>query len=159
MTKIIEDGIAVDVTIEGGYLARSYLLGSMNSTYLDLLAYQSKKKLEMLPIRGKFWRQESVISTLSPTMSISDADYMVSKTTKEQENGAVLLFTALQLLEEDGEKDFGMDVNDKVSVSFMKLRCFLTIKVPHPASLNLLNKRSRNGMNDLAGRLLKRYSS
>ena len=44
LTKIIEDGIAVDVTIEGGYLARSYLLGSMNSTYLDLLAYQSKKK-------------------------------------------------------------------------------------------------------------------
>jgi len=118
LTKIIEDGTAVGVTIEGGYFARSYLLGSMNSTYLDLLACQSKKKLEMLPIKGKFWRKESVISTLSPTLSISDADYMVSKTTKEQGNGAVLLFTALQLLEEDGEKDFGMDVYDKVKRFF-----------------------------------------
>jgi hypothetical protein len=103
LTKIIEDGTAVGVTIEGGYLARFYLLGSMDSSYLDLLACHSKKKMEMLPIKGKFWRQETVISTLSASM------YMVSKTTKEQGNGAVLLFTALQLLEEDNEKDFGTD--------------------------------------------------
>jgi len=118
LTKIIEDGTAVGVTIEGAYLARSYLLGSLNSTYLDLLTCQSKKKLDMLPIKGKFWRQETVISTLSPSMSISDADYMVSKTTKEQGNGAVLLFTALQLLQEDGEKDFGINVYDKVKRFF-----------------------------------------
>ena len=118
LTKIIEDETAVGVTIEGGFLARSYLLGSINATYLDLLACQSKKKLEMLPIRGKFWRQESVISTLSPSMSISDANYMVSKTTKEQGNGAVLLFTALQLLEEDSEKDFGAEVYEKVKRFF-----------------------------------------
>jgi hypothetical protein len=123
LTKVIEeDGTVVGLTIEGAYLARSYLLGLMNSTYLDLLAYQSKKKLEMLPIRGKFWRQESVISILSPSMSISDANYMVSKTTKEQGNGAVLLFTALQLLEEDGEKDFGMDVYDKVKRFFKETK-------------------------------------
>ena len=72
----------------------------------------------MLPIRGKFWRQESVISTLSPSMSISDANYMVSKTTKGQGNGAVLLFTALQLLEEDNEKNFGTEVYEKVKRFF-----------------------------------------
>ena len=43
LTKIIEDETAVGATIEGGFLARSYLLGSINSTYLDLLACQSKK--------------------------------------------------------------------------------------------------------------------
>ena len=118
LTKIIEDGTAVGVTIEGGYLARSYLLSSMNSSYLDLLACHSKKKMEMLPIKGKFWRQETVISTLSPSMSISDAEYMVSQTTKEQGNGAVLLFTALQLLEEDNEKDFGTEVYEKVKRFF-----------------------------------------
>jgi hypothetical protein len=122
LTKIIEDGTAVGVTIEGGFLARSYLLSTMNSTYLDLLACQSKKKLELLPIRGKFWRQESVISTLSPSMSISDANYMVSKTTKEQGNGAVLLFTALQLLEEDSEKDFGEEVYEKLKRFFKETK-------------------------------------
>jgi hypothetical protein len=118
LTKIIEDGTAVGVTIEGGYLARFYLLGSMDSSYLDLLACHSKKKMQMLPIKGKFWRQETVISTLSPSMSISDAEYMVSKTTKEQGNGAVLLFTALQLLEEDNEKDFGTEVYEKLKRYF-----------------------------------------
>ena len=40
----------VGVSIEGVYLARSYLLGQMNSTYLMLLACQSNKKLDLLPI-------------------------------------------------------------------------------------------------------------
>ena len=54
LTKITEDGTAVGVTIEGGFLARSYLLGLINSTcwtcwfYLDLLACQSKKKLKYI---------------------------------------------------------------------------------------------------------------
>jgi len=122
LTKIIEDGTVVGVTIEGGFLARSYLLSTMNSTYLDLLACQSKKRLEMLPIRGKFWKQESVISTLSPSMSISDANYMVSKTTKEQGNGAVLLFTALQLMEVDSEKDFGTEVFEKLKRFFKETK-------------------------------------
>ena len=159
LTKIIEDETAVGVTIEGGFLARSYLLGSINSTYLDLLACQSKKRLEMLPIRGKFWKQESVMSTLSPSMSISDANYMVSKTTKEQGNGAVLLFTALQLLEEDSEKDFGAEVYEKLKRFLKKLKCLRTIKVPHPAILNPLNKRIKNGMNGVPGLLLRRFLS
>ena len=58
-----------------------------------------------MSIRGKIWKQESVISILSPPIKTSDADYMLSKTTKERGNGAVLLFTAFQLLEEDEEKD------------------------------------------------------
>jgi hypothetical protein len=44
--------------------------------------------------------------------------YMVSKTTKEQGNGAVFLFTALQLLEEDNEKDFGTEVYEKLKRYF-----------------------------------------
>ena len=122
LTKVIQDGNAVGVTIEGAYLARSYLLGSMNSTYLDMLACESKKKLDMLPIRGKFWKQDNVISVLSSPLNISDVDYLVSKTTKEPGNGAVLLFTALQLLEEDEEKDFGTELYDKVRRFFAETK-------------------------------------
>jgi hypothetical protein len=38
LTKVIQDETVVGVSIEGAYLARSYLLGQMNSTYLMLLA-------------------------------------------------------------------------------------------------------------------------
>jgi hypothetical protein len=50
LTKVIQDETVVGVSIEGAYLARSYLLGQMNSTYLMLLACQSNKKLDLLPI-------------------------------------------------------------------------------------------------------------
>jgi hypothetical protein len=64
LTKVIQDETVVGVSIEGAYLARSYLLGQMNSTYLMLLACQSNKKLDLLPIRGKYWKQDSVMSVL-----------------------------------------------------------------------------------------------
>ena len=47
---------------------------------------------------------------------------MLSKTTKERGNGAVLLFTAFQLLEEDEEKDFGTDLYDKVKRFFTETK-------------------------------------
>jgi len=122
LTKVIEDGTLVGISIEGAYLARSYLLGQMNSTYLMLLACQSNKKLEMLPIRGKYWKQDSVMSVLSQPLNISHVDYLVSKTTKEQGNGSVLLFTALQLLEIDAEKDFGVEVYEKVKRFFSETK-------------------------------------
>jgi hypothetical protein len=50
LTKVIQDETVVGVSIEGAYLARSYLLGQMDSTYLMLLACQSNKKLDLLPI-------------------------------------------------------------------------------------------------------------
>jgi len=112
----------VGVSIEGVYLARSYLLGQMNSTYLMLLACQSNKILDLLPIRGKYWKQDSVMSVLSSPLNMSHADYLVSKTTKEQGNGAVLLFTALQLLEIDAEKDFGIEVYQKVKRFFTETK-------------------------------------
>jgi hypothetical protein len=122
LTKVIEDGTVVGVSIEGGYLARSYLLGQSNSTYLMLLACQSNKKLDLLPIRGKYWKQDSVMSVLSPPLNMSHVDYLVSKTTKEEGNGSVLLFTALQLLEIDAEKDFGIEVYEKVKRYFTETK-------------------------------------
>jgi hypothetical protein len=122
LTKVIEDGTVVGVSIEGAYLARSYLLGQSNLTYLMLLACQSNKKLDLLPIRGKYRKQDSVMSVLSPPLNMSHVDYLVSKTTKEQGNGAVLLFTALQLLEIDNEKDFGVEVYEKVKRYFTETK-------------------------------------
>jgi hypothetical protein len=122
LTKVIQDETVVGVSIEGAYLARSYLLGQMDSTYLMLLACQSNKKLDLLPIRGKYWKQDSVMSVLSSPLNMSHADYLVSKTTKEQGNGAVLLFTALQLLEIDAEKDFGIEVYQKVKRFFTETK-------------------------------------
>ena len=124
LTKVIEDRIVVGVSIEGAYLAKSYLLGQMNSTYLMYLACQSNKKLDLLPIRGKYWKEDSVMSLLTPPLNIPHVDYLVSKTTKEKGNGAVLLFTALQLLEIDADKDFGVEVNEygiKLSTGSMTL--------------------------------------
>ena len=122
LTKVIQDETVVGVSIEGAYLARSYLLGQMDSTYLMLLACQSNKILDLLPIRGKYWKQDSVMSVLSPPLNMSHADYLLSKTTKEQGNGAVLLFTALQLLEIDAEKDFGIEVYQKVKRFFTETK-------------------------------------
>ena len=112
----------VGVSIEGAYLARSYLLGQSNSSYLMLLACQSNKKLDLLPIRGKYWKQDSVMSVLSTPLNMSHVDYLLSKTTKEQGNGAVLLFTALQLLEIDAEKDFEIEVYEKVKRYFTETK-------------------------------------
>jgi hypothetical protein len=122
LTKVIEDGTVVGVSIEGAYRARSYLLGQSNLTYLMFLACQSNKELDLLPIRGKYWKQDSVMSVLTSPLNMSHVDYLVSKTTKEQGNGAVLLFTALQLLELDAEKDFEIEVYEKVKRFFTETK-------------------------------------
>ena len=41
ITKIVQDNTTVGAVIEGGYLARAFLLGQMNSNYLNLLAQKS----------------------------------------------------------------------------------------------------------------------
>jgi hypothetical protein len=123
LTKVIEeDGTVVGVSVEGAYLARSYLLGQMNSTYLMFLAFNSKKKLELLPMRGKYWKEDSLMSVLVPPLNISHVDFLVSKTTKEKGNGAVLLYTALQLLELDADKDFGVEVYEKLKRFFSETK-------------------------------------
>jgi hypothetical protein len=43
ITKIKQDDTLVGVAIEGGYLARSYLLGLTNSEYMTMLAPNTKK--------------------------------------------------------------------------------------------------------------------
>jgi hypothetical protein len=45
---------------------------------------------------------------------------LVSKTTKEAGRGAVLLFTALQMLESDPEADFQIDVYEKIKHTSLK---------------------------------------
>lgn len=124
VNKIIQDKTLIGVSIEGIYLARPFFVGSMDSTYLQYLACNSKKNMEFLPVRGKLWKNEAVVSLLSPSYSITDADYMVSKTTKEAGGGSVLLFTALQLLEKDSNGNFANDV-----FALMK-RFFAETKMP-----------------------------
>ena len=97
ITKIVQENNTVGVVIEGGYLARAFLLGQMNSNYLNLFAQQSKTDLHLLIIKGKFWNKQKVISALPSPFELNDVHYLVSKTTKEAGSGVVLLFTALQL--------------------------------------------------------------
>ena len=78
------------------------------------MAQQSKTDLHLLTIKGKFWNKQKVISALPSSFELNDVDYLVSKTTKEAGSGAVLLFTALQLLESDPEADFQIDVYKKL---------------------------------------------
>jgi hypothetical protein len=118
ITKIVQQNITVGVVIDGGYLARGFLLGQMNSNYLNLLAQQSKTDLHLLTIRGKFWNKQRVISTLPSSFDLNDVDYLISKTTKEPGSGAVLLFTAFQLLETNTEADFEKDVYKKIKAFF-----------------------------------------
>ena len=114
ITKIVQENNTVGVVIEGGYLARAFLLGQMNSNYLNLLTQQSKTDLHLLTIKGKFWNQQKNISALPSSFELNDVDYLVSKTTKEAESGAVLLFAALKLLESDPDADFQIDVYKKI---------------------------------------------
>jgi hypothetical protein len=81
------------------------------------LVQQSKTDLHLLIIKGKFWNKQKVISALPSSFELNDIDYLVSKTTKEAGSGAVLLFTALQLLESDLEADFQIDVHKKIKAS------------------------------------------
>jgi hypothetical protein len=118
ITKIKQDDTLVGVAIEGGYLARSYLLGLTNSEYMTMLAPNTKTNLQLLSLKGKFWTKTKVTSTLTTTMDIDNVDYLVSKTTKEPGNGAVLLFTAYQLLEIDTEADFNIEVYKKIQTFF-----------------------------------------
>ena len=64
ITKIVQDNTTVGAVIEGGYLARAFLLGQMNSNYLNLLAQKSKTDLHLLTIKVKFWNKQKVISAL-----------------------------------------------------------------------------------------------
>ena len=90
----------------------------MNSNYLNLLTQKSKTDIHLLTIKGKFWNKQKVISALPSPFQLNDVDYLVSKTTKEAGSGAVLLFTALQLLESDPEADFQIDVYKKMQAYF-----------------------------------------
>jgi len=122
LTTVVQDGTMVGLVIEGSYFGRAYLLGSMNSSYLEMLALQSKNKLELLPIKGKYWKKDTVNSVLTSPLSISDAEYMISKTTKEAGTGSILLFTALQLLEADAEADFASTVYAQVKRFFKETK-------------------------------------
>ena len=122
ITKIVQEDNIVGVVIEGGYLARAFLLDQMNSNYLNLLAQQSKTDLHLLTIKGKFWNKQKVISALPSSFELNDVHYLVSKTTKEAGSGAVLLFTALQLLESDPEADFQIDVFKKIKAYFAETK-------------------------------------
>ena len=78
------------------------------------MVQQSKTDLHLLTIKGKFWNKQKVISALPSSFELNDVYYLVSKTTKEAGSGAVLLFTALQLLESDPDADFQIDVYKKI---------------------------------------------
>ena len=118
ITKTVQENNTVGVVIEGGYLTRAFLLGQMNSNYLNLLTQQSKTDLHLLTIKGKFWNKQKVISALPSSFKLNDVDYLVSKTTKEAESGAELLFTALTLLESDPDADFQIDLCKKFKSYF-----------------------------------------
>ena len=122
ITKIVQDNTTVGAVIEGGYLARAFLLGQMNSNYLNLLTQKSKTDIHLLTIKGKFWNKQKVISALPSPFQLNDVDYLVSKTTKEAGSGAVLLFTALQLLESNPEADFQIDVYKKIQAYFAETK-------------------------------------
>ena len=126
ITKIVQDNTTVGAVIEGGYLARAFLLGQMNSNYLNLLTQKSKTDIHLLTIKGKFWNKQKVISALPSPFQLNDVDYLVSKTTKEAGSGAVLLFTALQLLESNPEADFQIDVYKKIKAYFAETKCHQT---------------------------------
>ena len=96
ITKIVQQDNTI--VIERGYLARAFLLGQMNSNYLNLLAQQSKTDLHLLNIRGKFWTKQRAVSILPSSFNLNDVDYLVSKTTKEAGSGAVLLFTSISIV-------------------------------------------------------------
>ncbi len=72
---MIQDENVVGVSIEGAYLARSYLLGQMNSTYLMLLACQSNEKLDLLPImsyRKLLFRNKKIWFVIALTKYLFD---------------------------------------------------------------------------------------
>lgn len=94
------------------------MLGQINSDYLKLLAQQSKTDLHLLNIRGKFWTKQRVTQVLPSSFNLNDVDYLISKTTKEAGSGAVLLFTAFQLLETNPEADFKIEVYKKIKAYF-----------------------------------------
>jgi hypothetical protein len=118
LTKIVQQDNTVGVVVEGAYLARAFLLGQINSDYLKLLAQQSKTDLHLLNIRGKFWTKQRVTQVLPSSINLNDVDYLISKTTKEAGSGAVLLFTAFQLLETNPEADFKIEVYKKIKAYF-----------------------------------------
>jgi len=122
ITKIVQENITVGVVIEGGYLARAFLLGQINSNYIKLLAQQSKTNLNLLTIRGKFWTKQRIITELPSINELKNVEYLISKTTKEPGSGAVLLFTAFQLLETDPEADFNIDVYKKIKAFFAETK-------------------------------------
>ena len=98
------------------------MLGQINSDYLKLLAQQSKTDLHLLNIRGTFCTKQRVISVLPSSFNLNDGDYLVSKTTKEAESGAVLLFTVFQLLESNPEADFKIEVYKKMKAYFTETK-------------------------------------
>jgi hypothetical protein len=59
-----------------------------------------------------------LISALPSSFNLNDVDNLISKTTKEAGSGAVLLFTALQLLESNPDADFQIDVYKKIKAFF-----------------------------------------
>ena len=77
ITKIVQENNTVGAVIEGGYLARAFLLGQMNSNYLNLLAQQSKTDLHLLNIKGKFLNKQKVILALPSSFQLNDVDYLV----------------------------------------------------------------------------------
>jgi len=83
ITKIVQQDNTVGVVVEGGYLARAFLLGQINSDYLKLLAQKTKTDLQLLNIRGKFWTKQRVTQVLPSSFNLNDIDYLISKTTKE----------------------------------------------------------------------------
>jgi hypothetical protein len=58
ITKIVQEENTVGVVIEGGYLARAFMLGQMNSNYLNLLVQQSMNDLHLLTFKGNFWNKQ-----------------------------------------------------------------------------------------------------
>ena len=75
-----------------------------------------------LTIRGKVWNKQRVISVLPSSFNLNDADYLVSKATKEAGSKAVLLFTAFQLLESNPEADFKIEVYKKIKAYFTETK-------------------------------------
>ena len=66
--------------------------------------------------------KQRIISVLPSSFNLNDVDYLVSKTTKEAGNGAVLLFTAFQLLESTPEADFRIEVYKKIKAYFAETK-------------------------------------
>ncbi len=64
--------------------------------------------------------KQRVTQVLPSSFNLNDVDYLISKTTKEAGSGAVLLFTAFQLLETNPEADFKIEVKAYFNETKMK---------------------------------------